>query len=371
MKKYSTLFLALVTLVLNVKAQLSSQNVTIGNTNRSYLEYLPANFNPATEEYSLVIILHGIGGTSDQMVEGGFNDVADTARVIALYPQALNNNFNITAWNNGTLLASEADDIGFMNELMDLYISSYNVNPSRVYVAGFSMGSIMSYHLACALNNRIAAVGCMAGTMATSDIASCNPSYATPVIHMHGTADGTVPYDGTALPSLSLVPQTMEFWQNVHDCDANPSPIAIPNVAADNITVDRFVYANCTTEGALELWRLNGADHIYLYEPLNDITQMIEVWLFMRKWSHPNPLAVFVDENETNAWNVFPNPVSDVLSVTAPNSCNYQIWNATGQLIETGNFKEGLNLFDVREYQSGIYFITSTESSIKKRFIKK
>ncbi len=369
MKKMYILTLASALLSVCSHAQLTSKNVTVGNENRTYLEYLPVNFDPSNEEYSLLVILHGIGGTSDQMVAGGFNDVADTARVIALYPQALNNSFNISAWNNGTFLASSADDIGFMNALFDNYITEYNVAPERIYMSGFSMGSIMSYHLACAMNNRIAAVGCLAGTMATSDIAACDPDYATPVIHMHGTADGTVPYDGTPLPSLSLVDQTMDFWQAVHACDADPTPIAIENTAADNITIDRFVYDNCSTEGALELWRLNGADHIYLYQPLNDITQMIETWLFLRKWSHPNPLPVGVEEVSQKSLRLYPNPASNQLNVESASVGNYTVFNQTGQRVARGFLQNGRNQIDLNRWAAGLYILSVEGSNEHSVFI--
>lgn len=187
--------------------------MSVNGVVRNYQQYLPTGFDPANESPSLLIILHGLGGNSSQMVGAGFNLIADTARVVAIYPQGKPNQFGQNGWNNGTLLASNVDDLGFMNQLIDSAIVHYNVNPARVYFTGFSMGSIMSYHMACELNNRVAAIGCMAGTMATSDIQNCVPTYATPVIHLHGTADGTVPYDSNPLPSLSLVPETVSFGE--------------------------------------------------------------------------------------------------------------------------------------------------------------
>lgn len=343
--------------ILIASAQQSNQTIAIGNTTRAYIEYLPINFNASQEDYSLVIILHGLGQSNTDFAGAGFNELADTARIIALYPQGLNNFIGQPAWNNGTLLASSADDVGLLSALMDKYISQYGVDPARVYVTGFSMGSIMSYTAACALNDRIAAIGCMAGTMSTNDLTNCNPSYATPVIHLHGTADGTVPYGANALPSLSLVPQTVEFWQNVHNCDAEPDSIGIPDTADDNITVDRFVYNNCDTEGALELWRFNGADHIYLYEPVNDITEMIEIWRFFRKWTHPSPLAVGIAELDNNTSTIYPNPTHDFLHVTNKSNCDFLLLSSSGLSIKQGKCISDNFAIDISELAAGIYYL--------------
>ncbi len=351
--------------ILFAVAQQSNQTITIGNATRAYIEYLPINFNASQEDYSLVIILHGLGQSNTDFTGAGFNDLADTARVIALYPQGLNNFIGQPAWNNGTLLASGADDVGLLSALMDKYISQYGVDPARVYVTGFSMGSIMSYTAACALNDRIAAIGCMAGTMSTEDLTNCNPSYATPVIHLHGTADGTVPYDSNALPSLSLVPQTVEFWQNVHNCDAEPDSIGIPDTADDDITVDRFVYTNCDTEGALELWRFNGADHIYLYEPVNDITEMIEIWRFFYKWSHPAPLEVGVSEIEESSFSIYPNPSNGRVQINVSATSPFNVYNAQGMIVRSGNFTKGQTQLDLTDLSDGIYYLQTNKATEK------
>lgn len=338
-------------------AQLTPKTIQVGSVSRNYLEYLPTGLDPSTESPSLVFILHGIGGNNSQMVGAGFNNVADTARVIVYYPQGVTNSIGQTSWNNGTLLASTADDISFFNKIIDSAIFNYNVDPSRVYITGFSMGSIMSHHMACAMNDRFAAIGCMAGTMPTSDIQNCNPSYATPVIHLHGTADGTVPYDGAALPSLSLVQETMDFWTNVHGCGATYDSIGMPNLANDGITVDRFVYNNCNPTGSVELYRMNGADHIYLYQPVNDITEMIEIWWFLRKWSHPSPAAASVNEFYENQFKMYPNPTENDLVIHSQKATSFEIYNINGARLISGNLSVGENLIDLASIASGIYLV--------------
>lgn len=366
LKIYATTFVTILSILLSTTfAQLTNETVTIGAASRTYKQYLPTAFDPQNEQVPLVIILHGLGGTSADMVAAGFNNIADTARVIALYPQGKPNSYGQNSWNNGTGLSSTADDSAFMNSLIDSMIVNYNVNPAQVYVTGFSMGSIMSYHLACVLNMRVAAIGCMAGTMSTSDIQTYTPTYATPVIHLHGTADGTVPYNSGALSTLSLVPETMDFWKNVHGCDATADSTRITDVASDNITVDRFRYDNCNPNGSLELWRLNGADHVYLYQPINDITEMMEVWLFMRRWTHPSPQPLAVMSLSTNEASVFPNPSTGLFHLQSSVSRLFEVQNVEGKTIFSGELTNGETMIDLNTAPAGIYFL-KTATSISK-----
>lgn len=366
LKFYSTTIVGILTILSStVFGQLTNETVTIGAVNRTYKQYLPAGLDPQNEQVSLVIILHGLGGTSNDMVGAGFNNIADTARVIALYPQGKANAYGQNSWNNGTGLSSTADDIGFMNSLIDSMIVNYNVNPARVYVSGFSMGSIMSYHLACALNMRVAAIGCMSGTMSTSDIQNYTPTYPTPVIHLHGTADGTVPYNSGALPTLSLVPETMAFWQNVHGCDATADSTRITDVASDNITIDRFRYDNCNPTGSLELWRLNGADHVYLYQPINDITEMMEVWLFLRRWSHSAPAPLAVSQLSANELSVAPNPSTGLFHLKSSLSTLFEIQNIEGKTIVSGELTNGETIVDLNTAPAGVYFL-KTATTVSK-----
>ncbi len=354
-------------LCFSLSAQLTQHTMSVGSATRNYYKYLPVNYQ-TSENLPLVFILHGLGGNAQQMTLAGFSAIADTARVIAIYPEGLMNGFGQTAWNNGTLVSSTADDVTFFNKMMDLMLSTQNVNPARIYVTGFSMGGIMSHHLACKINNRIAAIGPMAGTMSTSDISTCVPSYKTPVIHLHGTADATVPYDANPLPSLSLVPETMTFWRNVHGCMSTADSTRLPNTAMDGITVDRFIYNNCNPLGSVELWRFNGADHIYLYEPVNDITEAKEIWRFFNKWQHPSP-AVGITTIEKNDFFIAPNPNNGRWKIQSEEEGTFYLYNMNGALLETFEVINGLNEFEI-QLPSGVYILRNMNGQSERLVIR-
>lgn len=304
------------------------------------------------------------------MASAGFNLIADTARCIVFYPQGLTNLFGQTAWNNGTAASSTADDISLMNHIIDASLTNLNADISKQYVSGFSMGSIMSYHLACNLNDRIAAIGAMAGPMSTVDMNSCTPTYSTPIIHFHGTNDATVPYNSNPLPSLSLVTETLDFWKNQKNCTNTQDSTRITDSANDGLTTDRFVYNGCTADGSLEHWRINGGGHDYYIQPSNDFSHAIEVWLFLRKWSHPNPFTPTSSlmENDIKV-ELYPNPAKDFVTIKIAHQqvVNIQLIAEDGKIVSSQKQTE----LDVTNLNDGLYFlkIQTDKTMFTKKFV--
>lgn len=356
MMKTTTLLLALAISTISWSQQ-TNESVDIGGVNRTYVQYLPTGFNPATESLPVVFCLHGIGDVSTNMANIGYNQISDTARFIPVYPQGLNNSFGQSSWANGTLLASTANDIDFFHAMMNDLILNHNADPAKIYVSGFSMGSIMSYKLACELNNRVAAIGAMSGTMSTEDLTNCVPTYVTPVIHFHGTADGTVPYDTGALPSLSLVPETINYWIAAHTCAAASDSTQIPDTAGDGYTVDRFVYQGCTPLESVEFWRINGGDHEYFYEPANDFTESIECWRFFRQWAHTNPADAAIETLSTSGIQIAPNPTEGVIEITTTANDHLEVYSTAGELLFSQDILSGTTTIDLSELSSGIYLV--------------
>ncbi len=342
-------------------AQQTNETIDVGGTNRTYVQYLPTGFDVNTESLPVVMCLHGLGDVATNIANIGFNQIADTARFIVIYPQGLDNAFGNSSWANGTaFLSSTADDISFFNLLLNDLILNYNADATRIYSTGFSMGGIMSHKLACALNDRIAAIGTMSGTMSSEDFNNCTPAYATPVMHVHGTADGTVPYDGTALPTLELVEPTINFWRNVHGCGATSDSTQLPDTAADGYTVDRFVYQGCTPQASVELWRVNGGDHEYFFEPNNDFTEAVELWLFLRKWSHSNPATASIAKKEQQKLHIYPNPATSKFEIEMDEPFHLEIIDLNGNVVYSLDATDEKEMIDCQELERGVYFLKVT-----------
>ena len=177
-----------------------TESITVDNRERTFLVNLPPNYYEEPE-FSLVIGLHGGGGSGKQFEEStGLTEKANSAKFIVVYPDGVKGTGLLEArtWNAGGCCdyASEQniDDVKFISTLIDKLLSKYKINFRRVYATGHSNGGMLSYRLACELSNKIAAIAPNASTMVVKD--PCNASRAVPILHMHSVLDKNVPYEG-------------------------------------------------------------------------------------------------------------------------------------------------------------------------------
>lgn len=338
--------------------QLTSESINVNGVTRSYYQYLPTGYDPGTEQVPIVFLLHGIGDQASNCATYGLNYIADTARFIAIYPQGESNGSQ-TSWNNGTLLASSAEDVLFISRLIDSINTNYNINLARVYVSGISMGSIMTYTLCNQLSDRIAAAACHIGTMSTSDYNSFSPTYPVPTLHSHGTADGTVPYEGTALPSLTLVPHTISKLKTTNGYQGDSTIYPVPDNVNDGITIDRIVY-NCTTP--LEHWKWYNGGHTLMYQPVNDTTTLMYTWIFFSQFTHPNPSTVSIHEEKNIQANFYPNPSKGVINlVNHEEFKSIEIYSLDGRLLMSKI--QSTPVLDITELATGTYIFQFIQHS--------
>ncbi len=345
-------------------AQTTSHTITIGSDVRTYYVYRPTAFNQQTESLPVIFALHGLGGNASQMMMVGFNQIADTARAIVVYPEGKLNAYNQQSWANGTGLQSGANDVQLINVLIDTLYYRYNINLSKVYVAGLSMGGIMAHRLGCRLSNRIAAIASMTGTISTDDLTNCTPAFPMPVIHWHGTADGTVPYNSGQLPTLELVPATMHYWLSKNNCTPVDSVITpIADNVMDGYTIDKIAYSNCPGTVKVELWRINNGPHTWFYQPANDADGAKEFWRFFRQYQHSSPTPASIRESiEANKISVFPNPSNNgwIQFDGILNSATIEVYNIAGKLLLESTIQSSEKIL---LEQKGIYLIKVIQSN--------
>jgi len=239
----------------HVKSQ-TLQSINHNGVNRVYFYYTPSDYSPS-QSLPLLIVLHGLTQTGGGVMDiTSFNAIAEQEKFIVVYPSGLNN-----AWNaNMNVSVSTADDKGFLEALIGHFQQNFNTNPSKQYLCGFSNGAFMSHKMACESDLCFAGIATISGTMSDSIYANCNPSKATSVLHIHGTADAVVPYNGGAATGAS-VDQTIEKWRSFLGCSTNPTTSDFQNTNLfDLSTAQRITYSNCG-EQTLEHIKVIGGGH--------------------------------------------------------------------------------------------------------------
>lgn len=341
-------------------------SILSGGIYRNYRVYVPAAYTGSSAR-PLIFDFHGY--TSSASVEqaySNFKPIADTANFIMVYP-------------NGTLLSGQpywnagfgpgVNDIQFISNLIDSLSSQYNIDANSIYSCGMSNGGYMSHTLACALNNKIAAIACVTGTMTTLQHSTCIPNRAVPVMQISGTNDATVTYTGMngSLPIDSVV----RYWAVNNNCNATPVFSNVPNInVADGCTAEHYVYNGGTNGSSVEFYKIIGGAHTWPGSPYivavtnQDFNASEKIWLFFRKYK----LNQFVAVNEisnNNTIDLFPNPCTDILTIEGKEISSSLIIDICGKVLITSSEKQ----IDVSKLAKGIYFvvcISGTNRSVKK-----
>lgn len=222
------------------------RSVAVGDTDREYRVYRPKGISgPAP----LVMVLHGYTGNAAQAEEEfGWNELADQKHFVAAYPEGLNEGFNA----GGCCGASSddgVDDVAAVLAMLDDVAAAVPLDPERLYVTGFSNGGAMAYRLACE-TDRFAAFGPVAGGL----VANCQDPEPTSILHVHGTSDRVVPFDGVTDIWRTPVVEVLADWRERDDCGTP---------AATTKGRTQLTTASCAAGREVGLLAVDGLDHAW------------------------------------------------------------------------------------------------------------
>ena len=229
----------------------SAHAINVGEHQRTYRLYKP-NGLPASAP--LVVMLHGGFGSGAQAEKSyGWDELADSSKFVIAYPDGLNRAWNV---NGGGCCGRPAkdgiDDVGFITAAVADIGKNVSIDASRVYATGISNGGIMSYTLACE-TTLFAAIGPDSATQ----LNACRSPHPSSVMHIHGTADRLIRYDGGPGAGVAHIngPPVSElnaFWRNVDHCGA---PAASTSGSVTTSTV------GCADNRSVVLITVDGGGH--------------------------------------------------------------------------------------------------------------
>ena len=254
--------------------------------------YLIQPSHPEAEgQSSLILNLHGYGSNAlEQMQYTGLDNYTNSKEnnFILIHPQGAPLNTALTSstshWNSGAwTIGSTVDDVDFIDTIINLVSEKYDINVNRIYSTGMSNGGFMSYHLACNLSSKIAAIASITGSMSKQTLESCNPEHPTPVLQIHGTLDGTVPFDGNSAIGMEPIEKVMTYWQEYNSCDVEPL-ISVTDFFELGSSVEHWQYFNCLNNVQVELYKIDGMWHTWPQEDRFGISASQTIWDFFNTY---------------------------------------------------------------------------------------
>lgn len=174
----------------------------------------------------LIIILHGDFANNQLM-----------RQFMPLYELSMTRGFNVAyiqgtklpflknnrVWNAGKCcgiaVKNNINDVGYINQVISYFMAQPNIDPSNIFLVGFSNGAMMAYRYACENPGKLKGVIAISGIFAIDECLNLN---GLNVFHLHGSADKVIPITGGGkgyalmkqdFPSLS---QTEDMLKNTH-----------------------------------------------------------------------------------------------------------------------------------------------------------
>jgi polyhydroxybutyrate depolymerase len=333
---------------------------------RNFILYVPASYAPGTPA-PMVFNLHGYTSNADQqMIYGDFRSVADTAGFILVHPNGTVDGNGATHWNSGW--GTGVNDVGFTSALIDSVAADYNIDFGRVYSTGMSNGGFMSYHLACELSERIAAIASVTGTMTANSPNTCSASHPTPVMEIHGTSDSTVPYNGNT--TMTAIPLVMMHWVNFNNCSPDPVVTPVPDTnPGDGCTADHLLYPEGNNGVEVEHYRINDGGHTWpgAIFPIGvtnyDFNASEKIWQFFAQYNIDGRIVGIAEESKSYGISLSPNPVNGQVTINLGSNhlkeIAVKVLNSTGQMVAQSSFNNarGTIKMDLSHLESGMYFI--------------
>lgn len=244
-----------------------------GKEQRFAILYTPDNFSQ-DKTYPVVIVLHGTGESGRRMeTMTGFSELGRKEEFITVFPSgtpAIPN--NLMTWNAITCCGKgklrEIDDVRFLDMLIQTLVDDHRVDRKRIYLVGQGNGGMMAYRYACKNPDKLAAIAVSGGQAAYRDCEQ--EDRAVPILHIGGTKDICMPYDGGEkcgacygpIVSLDVEPfsclpvmRNMNIWAFQGGCAREP----VPGPSQGDVTCQSW--KGCRGDTAINLCTVEGGGH--------------------------------------------------------------------------------------------------------------
>ena len=241
----------------------------------------------------LVLSLHGYSGHyMDQDSYFGLSRLVNTYNFALVLANGKRDDMGNRFWNATDFCCgttdSRPDDVTYLTGLIEE--AAEHVNIDRVFVAGMSNGGFMSYRMACESLPGLAGIVVVAGS-SFSDETRCDSASPVSVLHVHGTADEVISFEGGANPDIGIgnhpaARDVIHRWARRAGCDLSEAE-TLPNLDIDQAvdgsetSITRYD-SGCRDGLVVEFWEMDSSSHVPRLA--DDFGELILGWMFEELW---------------------------------------------------------------------------------------
>lgn len=331
---------------------------------RTFVYYDPV---PEGADKRLILAMHGTTQTGSIMSElSRLHEIVDDETVV-VYPDGLNN-----AWSVGLFFGNAPNDVAFLDMLIEKFIIEHGISENKIFACGFSAGGYLSYKMACESEHCIAAVASVAGVMTDSLVTNCQAPAPVPVMHIHGTADLVVNYNGSSISGAS-VEDVVQHWLSNNSCTPEAEVVEMPNLnILDLSTVTRSSYEGCSNNSRVVLYQVNNGSHTWPGTEVllgglgvinRDINASLEIKQFFDLFQCGSPLLIQKLPQVYSHHVILPS--ENALLNTASNALTITLYSLQGFVVWQGAIGAGAFL-DFTFLPPSVYLVRSEAGQVLK-----
>lgn len=219
------------------------------------------------ETLPAIVLLHGY------QVDAALQDLlfqlsprVQTSRFLLVLPEGTQDANGDPFWNAAEECCGvggpDVDDVAYLSALIAELREGWNV--STVGVVGHSNGGYMAYRLACDAPSVVDRMVVVVGSEPVEP-PDCVDGPPTALLHLHGTADGVVPYTAASGPVATPGAEVSVARQAARNgCGTTTEPLGAADLVRliDGEESRGVAYADC--EAATSLWTAEGEAHLFV-----------------------------------------------------------------------------------------------------------
>jgi poly(3-hydroxybutyrate) depolymerase len=258
---------------LDLEPGINTISIRHGGKARKAIIQTPLSYNHG-ELYPIIFVFHGAAQSKEDS-QAILDPIVDDNNIIGVYPDGY-----LNSWNTGAGVdPSDANDVGYINDLIQLIVDEGIADISRLYSIGYSNGGVFNYKLAIETGKFAAIASLAASFFSGTTIPASVPSIS--VFQIHGDSDLSVPFDGGQSVAIDISFEsaitTARKWA-IHN-GINPEPLIL--VPFDRTTL--YQYKEEDNNSEVRLYKLDNTGHnIYAHKYMNSMTAINEIWNFFK-----------------------------------------------------------------------------------------
>jgi polyhydroxybutyrate depolymerase len=245
----------------------------VGGEERPVPVFVPSSYD-GSSALPLVLLLHSysITGTFAAGVFG-FAAVAEERGFVLAVPEGLVDRRGSPYWNATSGCCdfdhSEVDDSAYLRRVIEDVQARWKIDAKRIFTIGVSNGGFMGHRMACDHADLVAGIVSIAGAIEI-DPALCKPTDGVHILHVHGTEDSIIHFDGGSFTGpYPSAPESVERWLALDRCSESSEEGPLLDVDAFTPGPETHVtrWSECRPGGSVEFWVMDGADHYFVPTP--------------------------------------------------------------------------------------------------------